>query len=94
MKDDRCEKCEQMAAELRAELRAEFNRRIDEILDHISAAVADVKAINRGVMEDIRAINRGLLADVERRVQRLFETLSERWLLPRRTDEEEPPRPH
>jgi F0F1-type ATP synthase membrane subunit b/b' len=87
---NRCERCEQMAAELRAELRAEFDqlreglvRRIDEIFDHISAAVADIKAINRG-----------LLADVDRSVQRLIDQLSERLLLPPQRTDEEPPRPH
>jgi hypothetical protein len=87
---DRCEKCEQVAAELRAELRAEFDqlregfvRRIDEIFDRTSAAVADVEARNLG-----------LIADIDRRVQRMFDRFSERLRLPPQRIDEEPPRPH
>ena len=76
---DRCEKCEQVAAELRAE----FNRRIDEVFDRISAALANVEARNRGVF-----------ADVEGRMQRLFDRFSERLLLSQQRMDEEPPRSH
>jgi hypothetical protein len=97
MKDDCCERCERLIAELRAEQRAECNqlreglvrpieglvRRVDEIFDQTQAAVADAGARNHVLM-----------ADIDRRMRRLLATLSETLLLlPQRTDEE-PPRPH
>jgi hypothetical protein len=80
---DRCEKCEQVAAELRAELRAEFNRRIDEIFDRISAAVAQIEG--RGL---------GLIANIDHRTQHLLDRFAERLLLPPQRIDEEPPKPH
>jgi hypothetical protein len=84
---DRCESCEQVAAELRAQLRAECNqlregllRRLDGIFDRVAASAADVEAKNLG-----------LIADIERRMLRLFDRVSEHLGLPL---DEEPPRPH
>jgi hypothetical protein len=83
---DRCEKCEQVAAELRAEfdlLRQDFVRRIEVILDKTGEAI-----------DDVEARNLGLIADIDRRMQRLFDRFSERLRLPPQRIDEEPPRPH
>ncbi len=98
MKDDRCERCERLIAELRAEFeqlrdsREELMCKVEEIVQSISE---DVEAKTSALLTKIEQRTLGLLADVHRSVQRLFDTLSERLRLPwQRTDEEPPPRPH
>src|SRR5262245_53607144 len=98
---DRCEKCEQVAAELRAELRAEFDklpdgfvRGIDENLDRSQPAIDKVHAQISAGVANIEARNLGVLADIDRRMQRLLDRLSERLLLPPQEIDEEPPRRH
>jgi hypothetical protein len=96
MKDDRLERCERLIADLRAEFeqlrpREEFVREVKEI---VHAIVEDVEAKNSDLLTNIEQRSLGLLADVDRRVQRLFDTLSERLRLPPQRTDEEPPRPH
>ena len=93
MKDDCC-RCERLIADLRAEFeqlrepRKELMREVKEIAEAIGEK-------NSALLTKIEQQTFGLLADVDRSVQRLFDTLSERLLLPpQRTDEEPPPRPH
>src|SRR5262245_52399439 len=97
----RCENCEKIVAELRAELRAEFDqlrndfvRRIEEIFDRTQAAIDEVEAQSSAAVAEVNAQNRGLLGDIDRRVQRLFDRLSERLHLPPQRTDEGPPRPH
>ena len=77
--DDRCKNCERVAAELRAE----FDRLRNEFVARNSALLADIEAKSLG-----------LLAKIDLRVQRLFDTLSERLRLPPQRIDEEPPRMH
>src|SRR5262245_25016916 len=98
---DRCERCEQVAAELRVELRAEFDqlreglvRRADEILNQTQAAIDKVEAQSSTAVAEFNAQSRGLLVDIDRRMQRLFDRFAERLRLPPQRIDEEPPRPH
>jgi hypothetical protein len=88
---DRCENCERVAAELRAEfdrLRNEFVHRIEVMLDKTQAAIDYAEGRNSELLTDIETKNLGLLADIDRRVQRLFDTLSDRLQNPSgRTDQ-------
>jgi hypothetical protein len=92
---DRCEDCERVAAELRAEfdqLRQDFVGRIEVILDKTEETIDDVEANSSSLLADIKTTNLGLLADIDRRFQRLFDTLSERLQNPSRRMDEGPPK--
>jgi hypothetical protein len=92
---DRCEKCEQVAAELRAEfdrLREGLVSGVQDVIDKSGKAVDEVFARSAVLLTDIDAKNAGLLADVDRRVQRVFDTLSERLQNPSRRMDEGPPK--
>jgi ElaB/YqjD/DUF883 family membrane-anchored ribosome-binding protein len=98
MKDDRCERCERLIADLRAEFeqlrdsREELMCKVEEIVQSISE---DVEAKTSALLTKIEQRTLGLLADVHRSVRHMIDTLSERLRLPwQRTDEEPPPRPH
>lgn len=97
MKDDRCERCERLIADLRAEFeqlrepREELMREVREIAE---AIVEDVAVKSSALLTKIEQRTRGLLADVDRNVKRLFDALSERLLLPPRRTDKEPPRRH
>lgn len=98
---DRCEKCEQVAAELRAEfdqLRQDLVSRFEDVTDKAEKAVHEtvdeVVAKISVLLTDIGAKNDGLLADVDRRVQRLFDRLSDCLQSPLHRRNEDPPRPH
>ena len=87
---NRCENCERAVAELRAEydqLRQDFMHRVEDVLDQVVAK-------SSVLLTNMEAKNVDLLAGVDRRVRRLFETLSKRLHLPPRPMNEEPPRMH
>jgi hypothetical protein len=94
---DGCERCERLIAELRAEFeqlrdsREALMRKVEEIVQSISE---DVEAKTSALVTSVEQRTLGLLADVDRSVQRLFDTLSERLLLPPERIDEEPPRRH
>jgi alpha-L-fucosidase len=84
---DGCERCERLIADLRAEFeqlrepRKELMREVKEIVE---AIIEDVVAKNSALLTKIEQRTLGLLADVDRSVQRMFDTLSDRLRLPPR----------